>query len=262
MSLGRRIRIGVLLLILAAVALDAWLTRARSTDWDRPLWVMVFPIVADDRDATRTYVKALTRDAFVGLEAFLQREAARHGLPLAEPLHVELGRTLDEIPPLPARGAGRLDIVWWSLKLRRWANRMQAGQPGPRAHVRIFVLYYDPAAQQRVAHSLGLQKGLIGVVHAFASRPMTPTNNVVIAHELLHTLGATDKYDPATSLPRFPDGYAEPQRDPLHPQAAAEIMGGRIPLSEREAEIPLSLHDVKVGALTAREIGWEAATRP
>jgi len=259
MSAARKLRIGVLLLILAAVALDAWLTRLRSTDWDRALWVTVYPIVADGRDATRDYVAALQREHFTALESFLEREAARHGLPLATPLHIELGRTLAEMPPLPEPGAGRLDIAWWSLKLRRWANRMQSDQPGPRGDIRIFVLYYDPAARQTVAHSLGLQKGLIGIVHAFATRSMTRTNNVVIAHELLHTLGATDKYDPATSQPRFPEGYAEPEREPLHPQAFAEVMGGRIAVSASRAEIPETLDEVLVGALTAREIGWEAA---
>ena len=34
---------------------------------------------------------------------------------------------------------------------------------------------------------------------------MTRTNNVVIAHEILHTLGASDKYDPDTLAPLYPD---------------------------------------------------------
>ena len=41
---------------------------------------------------------------------------------------------------------------------------------------------------------------------------MTEENNVIVAHEILHTFGATDKYDPATTQPRYPDGYAEPGR--------------------------------------------------
>ena len=53
-----------------------------------------------------------------------------------------------------------------------------------------------PACATQLAHSLGLQKGLIGVVNAFASSSQAAENNVVIAHELLHTVGATDKYDP------------------------------------------------------------------
>ena len=59
---------------------------------------------------------------------------------------------------------------------------------------------------------------------------------MVIAHELLHTLGASDKYDPQSLAPIFPDGYAEPDRQPSHPQRMAEIMAGRIPVAEGRAE--------------------------
>jgi hypothetical protein len=81
-------------------------------------------------------------------------------------------------------------------------------------------------------------------------------NSIVIAHEVMHTLGATDKYDPETNLPQFPDGYARPDAPRRHPQAAAELMAGRRPLSETEAEMPDSLRDVVVGDRTAAEIRW------
>jgi hypothetical protein len=77
-----------------------------------------------------------------------------------------------------------------------------------------------------------------------------------MAHEVLHTLGATDKYDPATNLPIFPIGYAEPGRAPLYPQDKAELMGGRVPQSPRDAEIPQDLNRVVIGPATALEIGW------
>ena len=147
-------------------------------------------------------------------------------------------------------------VIAWSLKLRHWAWRKQGQQPGPDPDVHIYMVFHDPADNQVLAHSLGLQKGLIGVVNAFASRRMAGSNNVVLAHELLHTLGATDKYDPATNMPLHPDGYAEPQRQPLHPQDNAEIMGGRIPRSQDEAVTPISLKSVVVGPLTAAEIRW------
>ncbi|MGH8187189.1 MAG: hypothetical protein ACREUC_11545, partial [Steroidobacteraceae bacterium] len=82
-------------------------------------------------------------------------------------------------------------------------------------------------------------------------------NDVVLAHELLHTLGATDKYDLANDQPAHPDGYAEPGREPLYPQSVAELMGGRIPLSSDESVTPESLRQVIVGDKTAREIGWQ-----
>jgi hypothetical protein len=71
----------------------------------------------------------------------------------------------------------------------------------------------------------------------------------------MHTLGATDKYA-ANNMPDYPAGYAEPYREPLFPQTAAEIMGGRIPLSPTRARMPESLDEVVVGVQTAAEIHW------
>jgi hypothetical protein len=79
---------------------------------------------------------------------------------------------------------------------------------------------------------------------------------VVIAHELLHTLGASDKYDRGTGLPRVPEGLGDPGQKPLFPQDYGEIMAGRVAVGAREAEIPDGLDVMLVGPLTAREIGW------
>jgi len=68
-------------------------------------------------------------------------------------------------------------------------------------------------------------------------------------------LGASDKYDIGTGMPAFPLGFAEPERKPRFPQRQAEIMGGRIPLSENSARTPNSLKSVIIGATTAQEIG-------
>jgi len=107
-----------------------------------------------------------------------------------------------------------------------------------------------------VPDSHGLQKGLIGVVHAFAEQGMAGGNNIVIAHELMHTLGATDKYDLGTGAPLDPIGLGDPDRRPLYPQTRAEIMAGRRALSATDFEMPVSLRDVVVGPATATEIRW------
>ena len=255
---ARGVRIGILLLVLAFVAGDAWLTRTRAASWDKTLRVSLYPIAADAQASTRDYVAQLKREDFHAIEAFVQREAQRHGVALAEPVRVRLGAALDRPPPLPPADRGALGTIAWSLKLRWFSWRRESAQPRPRSQIRMFILYYDPDTTPAVAHSLGLQQGMVGIVHAFASRAQTPTNNVVIAHELLHTLGATDKYDAGSGLPRYPDGYAEPERQPRFPQRLAELMGGRIPLSPGRAEIPVGLDEVRVGAATAREIGWSA----
>ncbi len=120
----------------------------------------------------------------------------------------------------------------------------------------MFVLYFDPEKSKSVAHSLGIQKGLIGIVNAFASEKMSAENNIVIAHELLHTVGASDKYNLQTNQPIFPIGFAEPDRDPTFPQTKAEIMGGRIPVDQANAEIPTGLDKTVLGETTALEIRW------
>lgn len=252
----RTLRISLMLILLLAVAGDAWLTRKRSTDWINSLWVSVYPINADGSAATARYIAELSNASFASIEEFMAREAARYHVGQAQPVTLRLAPEVREQPPAPPANGQRLAVMWWSLKMRYWAWSTQREYGGPPANIVMFVCYFDPKLTDRVAHSLGLQKGLIGVVNAFATRKMNGENNVVIAHELLHTVGATDKYDPHTSLPLLPHGYADPEQQPLYPQTRAEIMGGRVPLSTHEADIPSNLGKVIVGPETAREINW------
>ena len=249
----RQLRILVLLTLLLVVAVGSWLARTETRDWDYPLRVVLYPIDADQRPATTEYIRALGEDDFQPIEDFLSREADRYGVELRQPAVVYLGPQVTELPPEPPRNGNIPAVMAWSLKLRYWAWRVDRWD-GPDAQIRIFVIYHDPQLQQRVPHSLGLEKGLIGVVHAFASPAQHSQNQVIIAHELLHTLGATDKYDPTSNLPYYPIGFAEPER--RFPQRYAEIMGGRIAISTRQAVMPESLQQVRVGPVTALEIQW------
>lgn len=252
----RTLRIFVLLVILVNVALGTWLARVRSTSWDAPLRVMVYPVNADGSAQTQQYIAGLSRTTFKPIVQFLNEEAERHGLSNQDLLEIYLGDEVRALPPPPPYGENVVQVMLWSLSLRLWAWR-HAQHPGQaEPHIRMFVLLYDPAQVQKVAHSLGLQKGLIGVVHAYASAAQTAQNNVVLAHELLHTLGATDKYDPANNQPLFPEGFAQPEKSPTFPQDFAELMAGRIALSQTESVMPLSLGHTLIGDKTAQEIGW------
>lgn len=255
-SFFRTLRIALLLVILLAVAGNAWLTGLRTTSWEEPLWVSVYPINADGSAATADYIAALDNEQFAPVAEFLAREAQRYGVTLTSPMQLRLAGEIHQRPPAPPPNGERLAVMLWSLQMRYWAWRMQHSGEGPPSDIQVFVQYFDPQLTDRVAHSVGLQKGLIGVVNAFASREQAGQNNVVIAHELLHTLGATDKYDPSNTLPVYPQGYAEPGREPRYPQTRAEIMGGRIPVSAHAAELPMSLNKVVVGPETAAEIRW------
>jgi hypothetical protein len=252
----KTIRITVLLIVLVIVAARAWLDRVQTQSWKSPLWVGLYPLNADGSPGAQRYIDGLSADDFAGIETFFGREAQRFGLTLDEPIHIELYPQGTQLPPqLPDR-PGMFDVMWWSLKLR-WFAMHAAQVPGRTpSRIRIFVLYHDPASLQVVPDSHGLQKGLVGVVHAFAVKNMAGSNNIVIAHELLHTVGATDKYDFATGSPSYPAGFGDPDRQPRYPQPTAEIMAGRRALSPTDSEMPTNLRDVVVGPVTADEIRW------
>jgi hypothetical protein len=252
----KSIRITVLLIVLVVVAGRTWLERVDTQSWKNPLWVGIYPLNADGSPAAQRYIGDLSREDFANIETFFGREAHRFGVPLEEPIHIELYPQGKQLPPELAQGAGPLGVMWWSLKMR-WFAMHATDVPGrTRSRIRIFVLYHDPSTLQTVPDSHGLQKGLLGVVHAFALKSMAGSNNVVIAHELLHTLGATDKYDFASGAPVYPTGFGEPDREPRYPQPTAEVMAGRRALSPTDFEMPSSLRDVVVGTLTADEIRW------
>ena len=250
----KAIRIGILLFVLLFVAMGTWLTQARSTDWNNSLWVKIYPINADGSEAATRYIETLDASQFDGIEAFVARETARYGVPLPRPVRIELGREIFEQPPSLGTQPNVFGVMLWSLKMRWWAGHVSGDQDRIAPDVRIFVRYHEPAYALRLENSVGLQKGMVGVVNGYASRRHRGTNHVIIAHEFLHTLGASDKYEPGSGQPLVPDGLAEPDRSPLYPQEFAEIMGGRIARSATEALIPKSLDYAVIGAATAREI--------
>ena len=259
MANGNFLRISrqmILLTVLVMVAGGSYLTSSRSTSWEEPLWVAVYPIAADDRATIHDYIDNLTNKNFTAIERFMESETGRYSVNIDRPVRIDVGDPIEELPPMPPVTGNPLRIAWWSLQLRWWAHRVTQNQPGPTPDIRLFLIYHDPAIRQSVPHSLGLQKGMLGVAHVFANRRNQGQNNFVIAHEMLHTLGATDKYLPQNHLPIFPSGYADPDREPLYPQKHAEIMGGRIPRSQSEAIIPRGLKEARVGPSTAAEIRW------
>ena len=247
----RRIRIALLLVLLFLAAGVTWVDRVRTTAWTDTLWIGIFPLNGDGRPETAEFVANVGPGDFTGIEDFFAREAHAHGVPLERPVRIDVHPGVTEPPPRLARDANVFGRVWWSLGMRWYAWR-QAGDT--IADIRVFVLYNEPG--KPVPHSMGLQKGLVGVVYAYAADELVPTNEVVIAHEVLHTLGATDKYDPATNLPVFPQGYGDPDAEPRYPQTTAEIMAGRIALSADGAEMARSLDECVVGQETAREVNW------
>jgi len=252
----KRFRIAILLYILLFVAVGQYLAGKRSTDWNNSLWVDIYPVNVSGSAETEAYLDSLKPDEFAAVATFFAEQARAYGVTLEQPFQVRLAGQLENAPPaLPADG-GMLSIVLWSLKMRWFTTRLHWASDDPTPDITFFALYHDGNYGSTLDRSTALRKGMIAIGNLFADRHSRGSNQMIVAHELLHTLGATDKYDLGSTLPILPIGFAEPDLSPLYPQRRAELMGGRIPVGPREAVIPDSLREVVVGPATALEIGW------
>ena len=250
------LRLAILVAVLLFVALGAWLDRRRSTDWDDALRVTVYPVAAGTDPATTAYVAGLDAAAFADVTGFLAGQSARYGVTLEEPVRVRVSHAVRDLPPPAPGDPGPVSAALWSLRMRYWAWRVAADDPLPPPEVQVFALYRAADGAQVAPDSTGLRKGLVAVAQLYADPAAAGSNAVVLTHELLHTLGATDKYDRATGRPVAPEGLGDPSREPRYPQDTGEIMAGRVATSADDAVIPDSLGQMTVGTVTAREIGW------
>ena len=255
MSVFKLIRIVVLLSIFFVILVGTWMNERRLASWERPVWVTIYPIVADDVDETVRYVKGIEESDFEDINAFLARDLSLYGVSLTPPLKFQLAPVSSELPPAIPERHSYVSIALWSLEMRWWSWRMKQEDGLISPDIQMFVLYHTIGRDSEMNVSVGMRKGMYGLVKAYAGVGMHPKNQVVIAHELLHVLGATDKYVMANGEPDFPFGYAEPNKQPLFPQELAEIMGGRIPLSAYDSVMPDSLKQCRIGRKTAEEIG-------
>ncbi|MGK0270486.1 MAG: hypothetical protein ACI88H_001132 [Cocleimonas sp.] len=251
----KTIRITLLLLVLAYIGIDTFLSDERATDWKRSLRVVVYPINGDGSVEAEEYIKQLQSSHFDSINALLEMQSIKFNINLQEPLRISLAPIIESLPPKIPDARTGLKVLWWSIKLRFWAWQKD-NFSGPKPQVKAYALYYNPQTHNTLKHSTGLKKAKLAINYLFASTKKTEQNNIVLLHEILHTLGATDKYDLSNGLPNFPEGYADRNKQPLYPQTKAEIMGGRVPLSKSQAKIPISLKSVEIGSKTAKEIGW------
>ncbi len=252
----KNLRILILIFILGAVLLYTQDQKLVTQGWYKPLEVVIFPINADSSSYVDNYIDNLSTKNFTGIDTFIKRESEKYDVVSSTPTTISLGEKVSSLPPKPpGMNSNPLKIAFWSMKLRWWAMQNTPDNNSNKHRVRIFVLYHDENTKQKLEHSLGIQKGLLGIVHAFASSEQGKQNNIVIAHELLHTVGASDKYD-VHGNPQPPDGLGEPDLSPLYPQKRAEIMAGTIASSASKSVMAPSLKRCVVGKKTAQEIGW------
>lgn len=249
------VRVLILLCALAFFSFVALHQSIHTRSWVSPLQVAVLPINADGHLDTDGYIKSLSNRNLQEIELWFKREAERYQLALDSPVEISLGPEVFAIPPVFPANPNFITVLAWGLRFRWWAFRNTPDIEASLTQVRMFVMYYQGEDNMPLQHSLGMEKGLLGLVHAYAQPGQTSQNNIVIAHELLHTVGAIDKYEYSGS-PIFPIGYANPARNPLFPQRWAEIMAGKIPVSHGRSFMAESLNRVIINHYTAEEINW------
>jgi hypothetical protein len=255
----RRIRIAILLGILALVLLWAWhdTTRRRSrNDWGRTLSVAVVIVRKGpvDREALAS-LRAGTR----ALQDRLAEEFWRYQPRSARPFALQAYGPIDvsEDPPTPA-GSALPDLARYSLGLWRYLRKIDAlaGPQVKHADMAIYVVTHAPTTEERThVEGTSQQGGKVGIVQVELDAKMVDFALFVTAHELFHTLGAVDKYDPAGRT-LIPSGLGEPDLSPLYPQRYAEIMARNVVVGATEERPPDSLAELRVGPTTAKEIGW------
>lgn len=248
----KNIRVAILLVVLLVVAVNAY--RDQNQDWNQPIYILLHPINADGRTTTQQYIQQLQQDDFAEVKQYLEKNSQQYR-GQSSYFMIQIGRELQQTPPKMAEQPSILNNILWSLKFRFYAWKQHQSVDGSPS-LTLYLNFYDPKQSRELKHSTALERGRIGSVNLFASPKQAAQNNVVLVHELLHGFGATDKYNLNNGEPIFPIGYAQADQQPLYPQTEAEIMGGRIPLSEHKSKMPNDLNETVISILTAREVGW------
>lgn len=259
------VRVSVLLFILFVVVLYALKdlrSRRERTAWDRTLDVAVVVVHVDGTPAVDPDAVRVLEERLPALEERLRAEAERYRPPSTgiEPpfrFRIKGPVIVKSRPPSPA-SEGAVDLAKQAVDMKAWLRDVdpRAGVEPEQWDSRIYVIVRRPASQRRAfVEGESEQGGRVGSVAVELDASMADTTLFVVTHELMHTLGATDKYD-QNGRTLIPDGLAEPEREPLYPQRYAEVMARNRPTSPVAETIPISLDELAVGPKTAQEIGW------
>lgn len=258
-GLFRHARVAVLLVVLVGVASWGWAKhralQERNT-WSRPLRIGV---VILELEPIEDSTVAFLRGRIDRLAEVLDDEFARHAGRTMRPFEFEiLGTTsISSLPPEgPPADGGLLENLEFTMALDDYldAPTETLGLEEEIYDSIIWVVARDATKSSGARFVEGLAEvgGDRGIVVVDLEESTAALVAGVIGHELLHTLGATDKYD--LNGPIFPHGYYT--REPRFPQKRAEIMGREIPLNERRRRLPSFVGELGVGRKTALEIGW------
>lgn len=250
-------RVGFLLGVLVAVAVYAWKDvhdRRERNEFERSLDVALV-LVSDgelhpaDLERLESRVPVLSTRL---RSAFRAHRGAEHA-PFSFVVHGPV--PLEE--PLPVPAEGLVAAVRYAYQLHRFTRDVdeRASVASGDFDSRIYLVLRSPS-ERGLVEGMSEQGGRVGIALAELDSSTVDLALFVTAHELFHTLGATDKYDPATGKALEPDGFAEPGRIPIWPQRYVELMARDRPVAPGRELRPESLDELWVGQKTAREIGW------
>lgn len=253
-----RARVTVLLTILLGVLLwasgDYYQRRARTT-WQRPLRVALILV---EREPIEPSTIALLNHRVHELERRLASEYKRHEGREFTPFLLDVTGPVDaERAPPNTEEPGTLGLLRDTCARFFWTRDVDARADITRTGYDARIYLVMRRAERGLAFVEGESEygGRVGIAQADIDPEMIDFALFVATHELLHTLGASDKYD-AAGRALYPTGFAEPERSPLYPQPGAEIMARNRPLSPGTERPPNTLDELFVGDATAREIGW------
>jgi hypothetical protein len=255
------VRLSVLLTVLVLVGLWGYgdvQSRKARTRWDRTLSVAVVLVTADPvepESVQRLEARLPELEERLAREFWRYREGPR---PFRLVLH---GTAAAGSPPEAPESAWDLPRHLYQQWSYLSAIDDQVGLNSGEYDSRIYVVAHPPASDSvQFVEGYSQQGGRVGIVEVELNEEMVDLVLSVTAHELLHTLGAEDKYD-ASGHTLIPEGLAEPDRNPRFPQRYVEVMARNRPLSENQERILDSIDELAVGPLTAREVGWGTPRR-
>jgi hypothetical protein len=253
------VRVGFLLGVLVLVALYAWKDvrdRRERNEFSRTLEVGLV-LVTDgaldpgDVELLKSRVPALQERLREAFESHRGSELEPFSFVVSGPVPLE--------EPLPVPAEGLVAAARYAYQLHRFTRDVDARAGVSRGELdsRIYLVLRPPSAQG-IVEGMSEQGGRVGIALAELDASTVDISLFVAAHELFHTLGASDKYDPVTGRARYPDGLAEPGRVPRLPQRYAEVMARNRPIAPGRELRPESLDELWVGKKTAAEIGWSS----
>ncbi len=257
-----RIRVAVLLAVLGFVCLYAWAdirSRQARTTWERPVSVAV---VLLEMGRVSPQVVSEFKARAGALEDQLANERRRHRPGGSRPFSLSVFGPVSIAmrPPEPKSNEltalARHAFDEWSY-LRDVHGRMN-GFDAAGYDSRIYVVIKPARGGAQFVEGRSQQGGRIGVVDVDLNSEMVDFAWCVVAHELMHTLGASDKYS-SSGQALVPQGLAEPDKRPRFPQSHVEIMARNRPLGSGRETQPEKLTELRVNRYTATEIGWLSA---